>query len=246
MCLSRQEERVILAGPRSNADEFFAAMGRLDTAIIFFTTNRWATWQGPVRSVSEGSKPIDLPRTLSRHSSQCTSSLITGLACLFPAMLQSQRKMLSPFITLLATRGNMKSALNTDPAADAACYRNLQMADSVLTAAGKLRGQGLHLCASDFLAMVLPSWSANTSAACTAEQDPADPVRVIWLCDNDAQHRFACCLIGASIYLACEVASGHGSGSAARQPDAGWALVLLCTVQGCIEGCDDKLLYIPL
>ena len=28
------------------------------------------------------------------------------------------------------------------------------MADSVLTAAGKLRGQGLHLCASEFLAMV--------------------------------------------------------------------------------------------
>ena len=33
---------MILAGPRSHADEFFAAMGRLDVAIIFFTTNRQA------------------------------------------------------------------------------------------------------------------------------------------------------------------------------------------------------------
>ena len=37
-----QEERMILAGPRSNPDDFFDAMGRLDTSIIFFTTNRQA------------------------------------------------------------------------------------------------------------------------------------------------------------------------------------------------------------
>lgn len=38
----RQEEAAVLAGPKSNPDEFFAAIKRLDTCILFFTTHKCA------------------------------------------------------------------------------------------------------------------------------------------------------------------------------------------------------------